>query len=459
MATTKRRDLTTGDIKQTLTTLTLPMIFGVLGIVAFNLADTYFVGKLGTSQMAALTFTFPVVLVFNSINHGIGIGASAIISRAVGEHDTEKVVRLSTDSLSLGVVFAIIAMTIGLTTIEPLFTLLGADQSVMPYIKEYMSIWYMGVPFIVIPMIGNNAIRALGDTKTPSIVMMVAAGANILLDPILIFGWGFIPASGVSGAATATVLARMITFAVSLYVLIIREKVISLKVIHYKELIDSWKKILYIGLPNAVSKVIMPIGLGIITGLVATFGTTVVAGYGIASRIEYFALTLVSALSSVIPVFVGQNFGAGKIDRIKKGILSSEKFSALSGIVTYALLFILAKPIAGLFTDQAQVTDTIVLYLRIVPIGYAFQGAIMIFSGALNALNRPIKAAMLNLVQMLLIYVPLALISSSYLGVIGIFVSLIVSYVIVGIGGHITLHKDIDRLSAEASYHKNENIQ
>jgi putative MATE family efflux protein len=445
---TKRRDLTTGSIKKTLTTLTIPMIFGILGIVAFNLADTYFVGKLGTLQMAALTFTFPVVLVLNSINHGIGIGASAIISRAVGENDIKKVVRLSTDSLSLGVLFACIAMILGFLTIEPLFTLLGADDSVMPYVKEYMRIWYLGVPFIVIPMIGNNAIRALGDTKTPSIVMMVAAGANIVLDPILIFGWGFIPASGVSGAAIATVLARMITFAVSLYVLTIREKVISLKVIHFKELMASWKQILYIGLPNAVAKVIMPIGLGIITGLVATFGTQVVAGYGIASRIEYFALTFVSALSSVIPVFVGQNFGANKLNRIKEGLITSEIFSLVSGLIIYSLLFVLARPIASLFTSSEEVIKTIVLYMRIVPLGYAFQGAIMIFSGTLNALNKPIKAALLNLIQMLLLYVPLAIITSKHFGLVGIFTSLVISYTIVAILAHFILHHDINRLSS-----------
>lgn len=184
------KDLTQGNIRQILIQLTLPMIFGILSIIAFNLADTYFVGKIGTLPMAALTFTFPVVTVINSINLGIGIGTSAVVSRAVGSQDGDRVKRLSTDSLTLGIIFSVIAVIIGELTIYPLFTALGAGETVMPYIANYMRIWYAGAPFIVIPMIGNNAIRALGDTKTPSIVMFCSAITNIILDPSLYLALG-----------------------------------------------------------------------------------------------------------------------------------------------------------------------------------------------------------------------------------------------------------------------------
>lgn len=448
--TSKRRDLTQGDIVESLKTLTIPMIFGILGIIAFNLADTYFVSKLGTKQMAALTFTFPVVLVLNSINLGIGIGSSAIISKAVGEKNHDKVTRLSTDSLSLGVAFAIIAMVIGFFTIDPIFKALGADPSTMVYVKQYMTIWYAGVPFIVIPMIGNSAIRSLGDTKTPSIVMMVSAGVNIILDPIFIFGFAFIPAMGVQGAAIATVCSRFITFLFSLYILIFREKVVSVKAIHFKELLNSWKDILYIGLPNAISKMIMPIGIGIITGLIATFGTGAVAGFGIASRLEYFSLILISSLSSVLPVFVGQNFGAGKIDRILKALKVSEKFSFINGIVACGLLFLFARPLAQLFTKDQAVIETIIVYLRIVPLGYAFQGVLLIVTSGLNALRKPIEAALINLAQMLLIYIPMAKVTSSFWGIKGIFVSLVTSYVIMSFVAHLTFQRVSTRLKKNA---------
>ncbi|MCH4886092.1 MATE family efflux transporter [Acidaminobacter sp. JC074] len=431
-----RRDLTQGHITEHFVSLTIPMILGILGLVAFNLADTYFVGKLGTTQMAALTFTFPVVLLLNSLNLGLGIGASAIISKAFGQKDHQAVKELSSYSILLGFTFALIASFIGLITIKPVFSLLGADQSVFPYIKDYMSIWYLGVPFVVIPMIGNSIIRALGDTKVPSMVMMLAAVTNIILDPIFIFGLGPVPAFGVKGAAIATVLSRSITFSTALYILIHREKVVSFKIIKIKSIIPIWKKILYIALPNAASRMILPIGLGIITGLISTYGLDAIAGYGIATRVEYFALAISQALASVIPVFVGQNFGAGDFDRIKEGIRISRKFMLSFNAGLYLILFIAGPWLIGLFTVNTQVIKIAVLYLRIVPLAYGFQGIILVLNGALNALHKPVVAASLNLIQMLVIYVPMAVILNRYFGVTAIFASLAFSYLVVAIMGN-----------------------
>ncbi len=426
-----RMNLTEGKVSTLLRTLTVPMIFGVLGLVAFNMADTYFVGRLGTVQIAALTFTFPVVLVLNSLNLGIGMGASAVISRAVGERNNEKVIRLSTDCLTLGIVISVTAIIIGELTIEPLFSSMGAKSDTMPYIKSYMRIWYAGVPLVAIPMIGNNAIRALGDTKTPSIVMMIAAVANTVLDPLLIFGIWIFPELGVAGAATATVISRMTTFTLALYILGIREKVISVRWVGLAPVLQSWRTILFIGLPNSIARMILPIGAGVITRLISGFGVNAVAGYGIGTRIEFFALAVIQALSTVIPVFVGQNFGAKKFGRIKECLHVSRRFSLVYGAMVYMLLFVVARPVASLFTRVREVEDVIVLYLRIVPLGYGLQGMMLIANGTLNALHRPFQAASINLLQMMAVYVPLAMLGARLFGIWGVFSALVVSYVAV----------------------------
>lgn len=190
----KTAELIDGSVAKILFNLTLPMIAGMLGIVAFNLVDTFFVGQLGSKELAALSFTFPVVLVINSLAMGIGIGASAVVSRAIGRGDHHEVQRLTTDSLFLALVLVAFFVSFGVLTIEPLFTLLGAGPDIVVLIREYMVIWYIGVLFVNIPMVGNNAIRATGDTKTPSAVMLTAAVVNIALDPVLIFGLGPAPA-------------------------------------------------------------------------------------------------------------------------------------------------------------------------------------------------------------------------------------------------------------------------
>lgn len=435
--------MTEGDIASILKKLTLPMIFGVLGMVAFNLSDTYFVGKLGTAQIAALTFTFPVVLVLNSINMGIGIGTSSVISKSVGEGNKKRVISLSTSSLLLGFLVAFIAIMIGELTIEPLFRALGAEEDSMVYIIKYMRIWYAGVPFVAIPMIGNNAIRALGDTKTPSIIMMVAAGVNIILDPLLIFGIWIFPELGVAGAAFATVFSRMLTFVFALYILGFREKVISIKGESFYTIIKSWGTILFIGTPNAIARIILPIGVGVITKLISKYGTDAVAGYGISTRLDYFALAIPQALASVIPVFVGQNFGAGKSKRITSSIRISQRFMIIYGIVAYIVLFLIARPLASLFSDAEEVIQLVVLYLRIIPIGYGVQGILLIYNGTLNALQKPVKAASINVFQMLIIYVPTAIVVSKIFGITGIFVALVVSYLITSFYGRYLIKKNV----------------
>ena len=191
---------------------------------------------------------------------------------------------------------------------------------------------------MIIPMVGNSAIRATGDTKTPSLIMFISALVNTVLDPLLIFGIGPFPAWGLEGAAAATVFARAISLSISFFILYKREKMIIFKPPVFQEWYDSWKKILYIGLPAAGTNLIIPVSMGIITRFVSGFGVEAVAALGVATRVESFSLTVIMALSSVIIPFVGQNFGAGKIDRIRKAVRLSQNFSFFWGIFLFLFL-------------------------------------------------------------------------------------------------------------------------
>lgn len=439
----KKALLVEGSVGKILFKLTIPMILGIIGIVAFNLVDIYFVGRLGTNEQAALSFTFPIVLVLNSLALGMGIGASAVISRAIGKGNHSKVQRLTTDSLTLAVLLVALFIILGLLTIEPIFRLLGASSQVMPLIKQYMTIWYPGVIFVIVPMVGNNAIRATGDTITPGAIMIVAAVVNIILDPLLIFGVGPFPRLEIVGAAIATVIARAITLLVSLFVLSYRESMITFQLAPFKSILNSWKQILFIGLPNAGTRIIVPLGIGIITRLLASYGKEAVAAFGVASRIEFFALTVVSALASVLAPFVGQNWGAGTRARVALGAKYSNKFSLGWGLAMLILLASLARPIASIFNSNPVVISTIVLYLRIVPICYGLQGVLLLSTSALNALNKPFHASILTIIQMFLLYIPLAFAGAYLFGLAGIFAALALSYLISGIVAHQVLSRTL----------------
>ncbi|RLD19124.1 MAG: MATE family efflux transporter [Bacteroidetes bacterium] len=431
--------LTEGPIGSTLIKLTMPMLFGIMGMVVFNLVDTIYIGRLGTAELAALSFTFPVVMVVTSIGLGIGVGASSLISFAIGEGNHTKVQRITSDSLVLSLFLVTIFISIGYFTIDPLFTALGASPEILILIHEYMEIWYLGVPFVVVPMVGNNALRAKGDMKTPAKIMLAIVVVNIILDPLLIFGLGPFPEMGLKGAAIATVFARALSLFVGLYVLHYRDNMLTFKSPGITEVFISWKNLLSIALPAAGARMVVPVAIGVVTRLISQYGHAPVAAYGAASRAEFFMLATLMALSSVLNPFVGQNIGAKKVDRAKEALNKGLRFALLWGIGSFLLLQLIAKPVAMLFSTEPEVIEYIALYLHIVPVGYALRGVFDIVANVLYVLRKPLLSAGLILMQMIFLIVPLIYIGSHFYGIKGIFIGLVVANIIAGSIGYLVL--------------------
>jgi len=417
------------------------MIGGIFAVIVFSLVDTYFVAQLGTQPLAAIGFTFPVVSALGSLALGLGIGASSVIARAIGEGDRTQVRRLTTDSLTLSLLIVGVFIALGLATIDPLFSLLGAQPDVLPLVRDYMSIWYPGMIFLVVPMVGNSAIRASGNTKVPSFIMVVAAAINIILDPIFIFGWGVIPGWGLKGAAIATVLGRATTLAASLLFLHYREKMLCFNLPKIDALLKSWQRILHVGLPAAGTSLVTPVSIGIITSLVAVYGAEAVAGFSIASRVESFALLVLLALSAVMGPFVGQNWGAQRGDRVRRALHLSYLFSLFWGALVAAILAPASAWLSSLFSKNPEVVAIAAAYLLLVPISYAAVGILTIASSTFNALGKPIPSAIMTLARMFGLYIPLAYLGSWLFGVKGIFAAACIANLVVGIGAWIWTQK------------------
>ncbi len=426
--------LTEGSVALGLTKLTLPMIWGVFAVIGFSLADTYFVAQLGTKELAAMSFTFPVVTVLGSIAMGLGTGVASIIGRAIGEGDRYRVQRLTTDSLMLSLLIVGILALLGLTTINPLFTNLGAEAEVLSLVKDYMTIWYLGIVFLVVPLVGNSAIRASGNTAVPSLIMTVAAAVNVGLDPVLIFGWGPFPALGIKGAALATVMSRAATLVASLAFLHYRERLLVFALPSLKVMISNSRSVLSVGMPAAATNLISPISTGAITSLIAHYGSEAVASFGLASRVEAMALIVPLALTASIGPFVGQNWGAQKYGRVHKALRLSLLFCLGWGVMVAALLALGAPAIASWFDSDPEVVATTAAYLTIVPISYGALGVVFVFSSTFNALGKPLPSMIVTLSRLLLLYLPLAYLGSYLFGVPGIFASACLSNTAIGLG-------------------------
>ena len=422
----KRVNLLKDPVASTLKRMTIPMIYGMVLLMTFNLIDTFFVSLLGTQPLAAISFTFPITFSVISLMIGLGIGTSAVIAKFLGSDDHESAKSSATAALYLAAIVVIILSYIGYLFTDELFTLLGAQAALLPLIHQYMDIWYLGSVCLIGPMIGNAILRASGDTKTPSMIMGGAGLINAILDPIFIFGFGPVPAMGIQGAAIATFISWLFGLTFALYILTKQKNLIHTHFLPLKQLMSSCRIILKIGLPAAGANMLTPIAAAVMTAIAATYGESVVAGFGVGSRIESIACLVILALSMTLPPFISQNFGAGHMHRVKDAYKTSIKFVLFWQVLIYVVLIITAPWIASAFAKEQEVADIIVLFIWIFPLGYGFQGVIILTNSSFNALHKPMVALMLSFIRLFICYVPLASLGSYLYGLHGFFIGALI---------------------------------
>jgi len=430
-----RPRLTEDPIGKSIMSLMLPMMIGMIAIVSYNLVDTYFIGQLGTMELAAVSFTFPVAFIVGAISMGLGIGTSSVASRLFGSNELGQIQRITTHSAILALMVGSCVLILGLNTIEPLFKLLGADETTLPLIERYMSIYYFGSFFLIVPMIGNSVLRASGDAKTPSYLMTAGALLNVVLDPILIFGWGPIPRMELEGAAYSTVFANALAGSVSFGVIYFRDHLIRWKREDLPLIFDSWKRIMHVGIPSMASSLVAPLTTAFITWQVAQFGQEAVAGFGVASRVEGISLMALMALGAALTPFAGQNYGAKNFDRVMGGMRFAYRFAMIYGLVIAVVMFFAATSIAGWFTDNPTAVATSNMHLALVPWSYGFLGMSMISVSAFNAVGKPGPGMLISMSRTIGIYAPLAFLLAWLMQLYGVFLAAFIANIMAGLLG------------------------
>ncbi len=426
-----RFSLLEGDIAPLLRRLTVPMIFGMLSIAIFNVADTYFISHLGTRELAALGFTLPVTNFVLGIAYGMGVGTASVISRVYGEGNFDKVKQMSTDALVMALLVSLSAAAAGALTIDIVFPLMGADAALMPVIREYMLVWYLSLPLFCLMIVGNSCMRALGDTGYASMIMTLTSVLSLLFDPLLIFGWGPFPRLGMTGAAATLCIAYALTAGFSLYSLVRRKHALS-PVIWHDGMRQAWRRFMHVALPSIFSNQIAPISAAIITWMAAGYGKEAVAALGVASRVEGVCVLIFYAIAAGVSVFSGQNYGAGNYGRIAEACRIAMRTAMCVGLAMTVILWPFAADIPALFEDNPQVIAYTAQYLHWVPISFGAMGALVIVNAALNAMGKPLAATVLVVLRMFVIYVPLAYVLQQYYGFLGIVVALMLTNLLAG---------------------------
>jgi putative MATE family efflux protein len=400
--------LTRGSITGHLVGQTLPATIGVAAIMSIGLVDAYFIGQLGDDELAAISFIFPISVALSSLGVGVMVGINSVVSRALGEGDDQKAARRA----NFGVAFAAFCgVALGLAvyfSLGWLFRLMNAPDNLLPIIDTYMQPYALGFPLLLGIMGFNGVLRGQGEARKTSYVSVTYAAANWILDPILITGAFGFAGFGIVGAAYATIIGW--GCGVLMAIVLVRNTAIPLDLSLLMEcsLIDPIKAILKVAGPAAFSNAINPIGLSILTALIASAGQDAVAGFGAAGRLQSFATVPLLALSGAIGSIVGQNWGAREYDRAWKATLYAGLFCIAWGLSTAILLTSAGETFADLFTDEPAVIEEFSRYLEIAAWGYAGFGILIVANGILNAIDKAAFALGQSIARVFLVMLPTA---------------------------------------------------
>lgn len=414
------RDFTQGPVHRHLIKLTGYMVLGLVSVMAASLMEIAYIGRVGTDELAAIGFTFPMVMIMQGISMGLSIGASSVVARMIGMGDKEKARRTITHCFLLASIFVLVFALSAYASLRTFFELLGAEGVVLGLAVDYMTLWLLGLPFFTVALVGSTLMRAMGDAVTPGYLMAIGSGLHVVIAPVFIFGLAGAPEMGLAGAAVSFVMARSVSFAMYFYIMVFRDKLLYFGLSGF---VSSCRSILHVGLPAIASNLIAPVSMTIITRLLSGHGAIVVAGYGVASRIESLVVMIIWALSMSVAPFVGQNWGGGFFDRVKRALKLANGFALVWGIFAYVFLFFTAELLVSLINEDSEVVRAAVSYLLIIPLSIGFMGLTANATSSFNALGRPIPPLIISILQMFIIYLPLAFLGDRFLGYIGIYIA------------------------------------
>jgi putative MATE family efflux protein len=431
------------------------MIVGFLAMTIGQLIEMVYLGAVGKRELAAITFMFPISMSLNALSRGIGIGASTLVAQSMGAGDRVRTATTVTHCFLLVLIFTISIAVIGQVVAGKLLAVLGAKEDVLPLATSYARIWLIGFLMRGIAMVANSLIHAFGNATFPGIVMASAPLLQVSVGPFLIFGLMGVPALGLMGAAWAFVAGALLQLLLTAWWYFLGEKLFHPAL---SEFLQSSKQILHVGIPSAATNLIQPLSMGVVTWLLAGYGTTIVAGFGVAGRIESVVSMVVIGISTSVVPLVGQNWGARKFDRAYEALRTCYIACLIWGLMAASIMWIGAGSFVHVINEDTNLVETAVAYLHIVPFSIGFMGILIVSTHAFNALRRPLPALMLSIARLMAVYIPLALVASHYYGYVGVFAATAITNVAVGIAGvfwsRATLKREQQRLLGETRQHK-----
>jgi putative MATE family efflux protein len=402
------RDYTSGSIRKAIFLLAIPMMLEMVMESLFAVVDIFFVGKIGVAAVAAVGLTESAITIVYSVSIGLSMAATAIVARRIGEKNPKAAGDAAFQAIALSTIIAIVIGILGYVFAADLLKLMGADDSVIAMGTGYTRIIFLGNPAIMLLFMINGVFRGAGNAAIAMKALWLANGLNIILDPLLIFGWGPIPAMGIEGAALATTIGRAVGVAYQLWHLLKGSATVRLVRANLVMEAHTVWNLIKVGSGGMGQFLIESASWIMLTRIVAESGSIAVAGYTVAIRIVIFTLLPAMGLANAATTLVGQNLGAGLPDRAEKSVWKAALYNAIFLGTVSIVFLIFGDWFIGLFNNDAGVVAVGKEALAVLCLGYVFFAYGMVIAQSFNGAGDTLTPTLINVALFWALEVPLA---------------------------------------------------
>ena len=411
----KYKTMTEAPVKGLIVKLAIPTMISMLVTSFYNMADTFFVGKLGPSATGAVGVVFSVMAIIQAVGFFFGHGSGNYISRALGAHDVSGAESMAATGFFSALIGGTVIMIGGLLFLEPLALALGSSKTILPYAVDYLRWILIGAPYMTASLVLNNQLRFQGNAIYAMIGLVSGAVINIALDPLLIFTFDL----GVSGAAIATIVSQLVSFVI-LLIGIFRSNAIDIRIRNFKPTVERYKIIINGGSPSLFRQGLNSVATICLNVAARAYGDYAIAGMSIVTRIMQFANSCLIGFGQGFQPVCGFNYGAKKFDRVREGFWFCVKLSTAVLLVLAAACFAFAPAIVSLFQDDPGVIEVGRIALRLQCITFPLAGWIVMSNMMSQTIGKAIPASFLAMARQGLFFIPAVLILPHFLGILGV---------------------------------------
>tara|TARA_Y100000780_G_scaffold21520_1_gene18158 strand:- start:53 stop:1396 length:1344 start_codon:yes stop_codon:yes gene_type:complete len=408
--------LTKDPIPSLIKKIALPASVGTLFQTLFNVVDTFFAGKISPEALSALAKSFPIYFIIIAACVGVTVGGTSLIANSIVENNKEKVLGYFANTIIYAFLISILITIIGLVFSPSLFALMGSDDEVILLSLKYTNVIFAGSIIFIMVVALNSLLHADGDTKTFRNILILSFFLNIILNPLFIFGFGFIPAMGIVGIGVATIVAQFVGLLIIFNKIIKSSRIKDISIKYFYPKVYLLKNLFFQSAPISAALLLISVGNFIIFAYIGVFGEYATAGYGSAARFEQILLLPVLGLNTAIISIIGQNFGAKNFSRVKESYFKAVMYGFTLMLISGLIIFLSADKIVSIFSNNQDVISFGTTYLKISALIFPAYPIFFISNGFFMAIKKSTYSMYLNIIRNVILFVPTIIMAKMFDG-------------------------------------------